>query len=92
MNQPNLAYADDIDVAEAESEAEAIPIEDTEAFCKEFWEEAQACDALESIEEEAMRSLENYKRTGLHVTWEELKPWLESWGTPDELDPPKCHT
>ena len=88
MNHPDLLYADDV----AKAENEAVPIEDTKEFWKEFWEEAQACDALESIEEEALRSLEHYKRTGLHVTWEELKPWLESWGTPESTDPPECHT
>ena len=86
----NLAYADEVDVAEAENEA--VPIEDTEEFYKEFLEEAQACDSLESIEEEALRSLENYKRTGLHITWEECKAWLRTWGTPESTDPPECHT
>jgi len=40
---------------------------------------------------EAMKSWEHYKETGLHVTGDEVMAWLDSWGTDNELEPPKCH-
>ncbi|MFZ4540107.1 CopG family ribbon-helix-helix protein [Propionivibrio sp.] len=36
-------------------------------------------------------SYNQYKETGLHVTHEEIVPWLESLFTDDELPPPACH-
>ena len=42
--------------------------------------------------EEVRRSEEHYARTGLHVTWEEVKAWLATWGTENEMEPPECHT
>jgi predicted transcriptional regulator len=36
-------------------------------------------------------SYNQYKETGLHVTHEEIMPWLESLFTDDELPPPACH-
>jgi predicted transcriptional regulator len=28
-------------------------------------------------------------RTGHTIPWEEIEPWVRSWGKPDELPPPK---
>ncbi len=28
-------------------------------------------------------------RSGQTISWEEIEPWLRSWGKPDELPPPK---
>ena len=36
-------------------------------------------------------SYKQYKETGLHVTHDEVVPWLESLFTDDELPPPECH-
>ena len=90
MNQPNLAYADDVATADEVdlAENEAVPVEYTEAF----WEEAEMLDPPISLEEEVRRSEEHYARTGLHITWEECEAWLKTWGTPESTEPPECHT
>jgi hypothetical protein len=40
----------------------------------------------------AEESLAHYKATGLHITHEELNAWLDTWGTPNALPMPECHT
>lgn len=42
----------------------------------------------EALAEDDRRWAE-YQRTGEAVPWEEVRAWMESWGTPDELPPPK---
>jgi len=39
--------------------------------------------------EEDARRLAEFERTRMGVPWDEVKVWMESWGTPDELPPPK---
>jgi len=46
----------------------------------------------ESLHQEAMRAWEEYRKTGLRVTAEEVIAWLKTWGTNDETAPPPCHT
>jgi len=41
----------------------------------------------EAVAEDA-RVLAEFERTGEGVPWEEVKAWMESWGTPDELPKP----
>ena len=36
-------------------------------------------------------AVREYEETGLHVTNDEVMQWLDSWGTENELPPPKCH-
>jgi hypothetical protein len=38
---------------------------------------------------ETDRALAEFERTREGVPWEEMKAWLKSWGTDDELPPPK---
>jgi predicted transcriptional regulator len=41
---------------------------------------------------EAQESWDAYERDGLHLTGEETRAWLATWGTSDENDaPPTCH-
>ena len=42
----------------------------------------------ESLEEDARR-LAEFDRTRMGVPWDEVKAWLQSWGTPNELPAPK---
>jgi hypothetical protein len=42
----------------------------------------------ESLEEDAKR-LAEFERTRMGVPWDEVKIWMESWGTANELPPPK---
>lgn len=41
--------------------------------------------------EEALQASEHYKKTGLHVTLEEMKAWANNLGTANEQPLPKCH-
>ena len=41
---------------------------------------------------EGIESLREYRRTGLHLTSEEVDAWLDTWGTQEPIPPPKCHT
>ena len=42
----------------------------------------------EALEEDARR-LAEFERTRIGVPWDEVKAWMESWGTANELPPPK---
>ena len=48
--------------------------------------------ARQSFGEHAWLSWEEYQRTGLHITLEELEAWMDSWGAPGEKELPACHT
>jgi predicted transcriptional regulator len=39
--------------------------------------------------EEDIRRLEEFERTGLAVPGDEVKAWIDSWGTADELPRPQ---
>ena len=41
---------------------------------------------------EGIESLREYRRTGLHVTWEEMEAWMKTWGSKEKTEPPECHT
>ena len=38
---------------------------------------------------EDARRLAEFQRTREGIPWEEVKAWMQSWGKPDELPPPK---
>jgi len=59
-----------------------------EAICEYVERE----EKRESFHQEAMNAREEYRRTGLHVTGEEIIEWLETWGTESEKAAPTCHT
>jgi hypothetical protein len=42
----------------------------------------------QSLEEDERR-LAEFERTRMAVPWDEVKAWLQSWGTPNELPKPK---
>jgi len=39
--------------------------------------------------EEGARRLAEFERTRMGAPWDEVKAWMQSWGTPNELPPPK---
>jgi len=48
-------------------------------------------EARESFGLEAEASWAAYQATGRHLTGEEVRAWLESWGTDAETAMPECH-
>ena len=48
-------------------------------------------EARESFKQDALRAWEDYQRTGLHLTGQEVRAWLKTWGTDDEKAMPECH-
>ena len=48
-------------------------------------------EARESFRQEALASWLAYKETGRHLTGMEVRTWLNSWGSDDEIVVPECH-
>ncbi|GGA97932.1 CopG family transcriptional regulator [Brucella endophytica] len=48
-------------------------------------------EARESFKQEALASWASYQETGLHLTGQEVREWLNTWGTDDEKAMPECH-
>lgn len=48
-------------------------------------------EARESFKQEAMASWTAYQETGRHLTGQEVRSWLNSWGTDGETAQPECH-
>ncbi len=48
-------------------------------------------EARESFKQEALASWSAYQETGEHLTGEEVRNWLGTWGTEAEKELPKCH-
>lgn len=48
-------------------------------------------EARESFKQEALASWAAYQETGHHLTGQEVRDWLNSWGTEDEEAAPECH-
>ena len=48
-------------------------------------------EARESFKQEAMASWTAYQETGRHLTGQEARSWLQTWGTDAETGLPECH-
>jgi len=48
-------------------------------------------EAMEDFKQEALESWTAYQETGRHLTGQEVRDWLNSWGTEKETKIPKCH-
>ena len=48
-------------------------------------------EARESFKQEALASWTAYQATGRHLTGQEMRDWLNTWGTDKETDIPQCH-
>ncbi len=48
-------------------------------------------EAREGFKQEALTALASFQETGRHLTSEEARSWLNTWGTADEKPVPKCH-
>ena len=45
----------------------------------------------DAFRQDAQSAWEQYRKTGLHATSDEVDTWLTSWGTEGELPAPKAH-
>ena len=45
----------------------------------------------EALIEDALTSLRDFEADGMHLTYEEVKAWMETWWTDQEQDMPPCH-
>ena len=48
-------------------------------------------EARESFTQEALASWAAYKETGRHLSGEDVRGWLNTWGSDDEMPVPECH-
>jgi predicted transcriptional regulator len=48
-------------------------------------------EARESFRQEALASWAAYQETGRHLTGQEVRTWLGTWGTDAEETVPECH-
>lgn len=48
-------------------------------------------EARKSFRQEALASWAAYEETGRHVTAQEARAWLNSWGSEDTGEPPERH-
>jgi predicted transcriptional regulator len=48
-------------------------------------------EARERFKQEALASWAAYKETGRHLTGQEMRDWLNTWGTENEKAVPECH-
>ena len=48
-------------------------------------------EARESFTQEAQASWAAFQETGRHLTGEEVRQWLATWGTDSEQEMPECH-
>ena len=54
-------------------------------------EDVEREEARESLKQEAQTSWTAYKETGRHLTGQEVRSWLGTWGSNDERVAPECH-
>lgn len=48
-------------------------------------------EARESFKAEALASWTAFQETGRHLTADELRDWLNTWGSDTETELPDCH-
>jgi len=48
-------------------------------------------ESRESFKQEALASWTAYQETGRHLTGQEARTWLNTWGTDNEKTVPECH-
>jgi predicted transcriptional regulator len=48
-------------------------------------------EARERFKQEALASWKAYQETGQHLTGQEVRDWLKTWGTDKDTEIPECH-
>ena len=49
-------------------------------------------EARKSFKQEAQASWTAYQETGRHLSGQEVRAWLNTWGADNETGLPECHT
>lgn len=62
----------------------ALVVQAVEAF-------VERAEKREAFRQEGIAAWEEYKRTGLHLTQEEIEAWAERISQGERLPMPKCH-
>ncbi len=60
-------------------------------MCEAIRDYVDRGEAMEHFKQEALASWTAYQETGRHLTGQEVRDWLNSWGTAKETKIPKCH-
>jgi predicted transcriptional regulator len=60
-------------------------------MCEAIRDYVEREEARESFKQEALLSWTTYQETGQHLTGQEVRDWLNTWGTNKETEIPKCH-
>jgi predicted transcriptional regulator len=60
-------------------------------MCEAIRDYIEREEAKERFKEEALASWKSYTETGRHLTGQEVRDWLQTWGTDKETEIPQCH-
>lgn len=60
-------------------------------MCEAIQQYVEREEAREIFKQDALASWASYKETGRHLTGQEVRTWLNTWGTDDEKAAPECH-
>jgi len=60
-------------------------------MCEAIVQYVEREEAREQFKQEALASWTAYQETGRHLTGEEVRAWLNTWGTEAETEMPACH-
>jgi len=78
---------------ETDARIEALAAEKGQDAAAVVADAVELLDSIVDIEgpdvEEDLRRLREFERTREGIPFEEVNAWMQSWGTPDELPPPK---
>jgi predicted transcriptional regulator len=61
-------------------------------MCEALQQYVEREESRERFKQEAFASWKSYQETGLHLTGQEVRAWLKTWGTENETEIPACHT
>ncbi len=60
-------------------------------MCEAIRDYVEREEAKELFKQEALVAWTAYKETGRHLTGDEVRDWLNTWGTDNETSLPACH-
>ena len=60
-------------------------------MCEAIRDYVEREEARESFKQEALASWTAYQETGQHLIGQEVRDWLNTWGTNKETEILKCH-